>query len=167
LRCVKVKIKHKGLLVSAPDKESAKEYIKKAKESLEFCDLYRKHGADYKIPEEWFYSLYYCGLAILAKFGVETRSQKYTALFLEYAQAKGCIKYDYEFVKRILVHAKKGESSEVDEREEARYSSQIKIEKVNQRYNEMMNLCKQAIAQCQEIVYSNSILKIPKELLEA
>lgn len=159
-------IKHKGLLVSTPNDASAREYIKKAKESLELCDYYRQRGTDYKIPEEWFYALYYCGLAILAKFGVETRSQKYTALFLQYVQAKGIIAYDAEFIKRITVHTKKGESSEVDEREEARYGSEIKIEKVSKRYDGMMELCNRAIEQCQEPVYADKVLEVPKELLE-
>jgi len=158
-------IKHKGLLVKEPNEKEAKDYIKKAKESLELCAYYQQKGIDYKIPEEWFYALYYCGLAILTKFGVETRSQKYTALFLQYVQEKGHIEYDPEFVRRILVYSKKGESSEVDEREEARYSSEIKIEKVIRRYNEMMDLCTKAIAQCEEIIYSKSPLKIPQELL--
>lgn len=163
-RAEKSGIKHKGLLITRSDEEGAKEYIKKAKDSLEFCELYKKLGADYKIPEEWFYALYYCGLSILCKFGVETRSQKYTALFLQYVQEKGIIDYDSEFIKKITVHNKKGEKSEVDEREEARYSSAIKIEKVSERYEEMMTLCKKAIAQCEEILYSKNKYDVPNEL---
>lgn len=73
-------IKHKGLLVKKPSDVDAKEYIKKAEESLELCAYYQQRGTDYKIPEEWFYALYYCGLAILSKFEIETRSQRYRGL---------------------------------------------------------------------------------------
>lgn len=95
--------KHKGLLLKKPDDEESKKYIQKARESIEFCELCRQKGYDYKIPEEWFYALYYCGLAILSKFGVETRSQRYTALFLQYIKNKDIIKYNQEFISRIMV----------------------------------------------------------------
>src|SRR3989338_7712879 len=104
-------IKHKGLLLREPDDKEAREYIEKAKRELELCDFYKEKGFDYKIPEEWFYTLYYCALAILSKFGIESRSQKYTALFLEYAKLKGLIEYDDNFIKRITVYSKKGEES--------------------------------------------------------
>ena len=57
--------KHKGLLIVEPSKEKAKEYLNKARDSLKFCEMYKQAGSDYKIPEEWFYSLYYGDLAIL------------------------------------------------------------------------------------------------------
>ncbi len=157
--------KHKGLLLKKSDDAEAKRYIQKAKESLEFCELCRQKEYDYKIPEEWFYTLYYCALAILSKFGIETRSQKYTALFLQYVKDKGLIDYDLEFINRIMVYTKKGEESEVDEREDARYSSSTKIERVNERYLEMTMLCKRAIEQAEEIIYSNNPLKFPQEII--
>lgn len=159
-------LKHKGLLIRTPNDEEAKGYIEKAKRELELCDLYKDKGFDYKIPEEWFYTLYYCALAILSKFGVESRSQKYTALFLEYVKEKGLIDYDNEFVKRISVYSKKGEESDVDRREEARYSPLIKIEKVRERYGEITMSCKKAISQAEEIIFSDKELKVPEEIYE-
>lgn len=156
--------KHKGLLLGKPDNIAAVEYIQKAKTELELCDIYKQRGIDYKIAEEWFYTLYYCALAILAKFGVETRSQKYTALFLRYVKNRGIINYDDEFIKRITVHSEKSKKSEVDEREQSRYSPSIKNEKIRERYEEMTNLCKQAISQCEEVVFSDKEFKVPKEL---
>jgi hypothetical protein len=100
----------------------------------------------------------------LAKFGVEIRSQRYTALFLEYVKKRGIIDYDDELIERITVHTKKGELSDVDAREEARYSYFIKMEKVEEKYDETMNLCRKAISEAEEIIYSNQELKIPKEL---
>lgn len=158
--------KHKGLLLGKPDDKSAEEYIKKAKMELELCEIYKQKGIDYKIAEEWFYTLYYCALAILAKFGVETRSQKYTALFLRYIKDKHLIEYDHEFIERITVYGEKDKKSEVDEREESRYSSTIKSEKIRERYGEMMILCKKAISQCEEIVFSDKKFNVPEELYE-
>lgn len=156
--------KHKGLLIMQPSTEKAKDYLDKARDSLRFCDLYKKEGADYKIPEEWYYSLYYCALAILSKFGIETRSQRCTALFLKYVKKKGLINYDNEFIERITVYKEKDKKSNVDEREEARYSPKIKIKKVEEQYDETMKLCNEAISQTQDIVLSDKKLEIPEEL---
>lgn len=158
--------KHKGLLVVEPSLEEAKNYLDKARDSLRFCDLYKREKADYKIPEEWYYSLYYCALAILSKFGVETRSQRCTALFLKYVKEKGLIDYNDEFIEKIMVHKEKDKMSAVDEREEARYSSKIQIKKVEEQYDKMMVLCNEAISQAQDIVFSDKRFEVLKELME-
>ncbi|MBI2631614.1 hypothetical protein HYW75_01275 [Candidatus Pacearchaeota archaeon] len=158
--------KHKGLFIVEPNDKSARDYIQKAKDALGWCEVYKIKGADYKIPEEWYYTLYYCALAFLAKLGIESRSQKYTALFLFYMQDKGVINFGKEFIDSITVHKEKGKESEVDKREEALYSPSIKMEKVAERYDEMMQFCKKAILQTEEIIFSNKPFIIPKELLE-
>lgn len=154
--------KHKGLLIGKPDDKKAEEYVAKAKINLQLCGLYRAQGFDYKIPEEWFYTLYYCALAILAKFGIESRSQKCTALFLRYAKDKGLINYDNEFIDRIMVYKEKDELSDVDEREKARYSSAVKSAEIEGKYDYMDGICKRAISQCEDIVFSNKEFKMPK-----
>lgn len=158
--------KHKGLLAVKPSVKEAEEYVLKAKKNLELCKLYKEKGFDYKLPEEWFYILYYCALAILSKFGVESRSQRCTALFLSYAKDKAQIEYDDEFVKRIMVYRDKEEKSDVDERENARYGSSIQIKEVEQNYDRMMDICKKAISQCEDIVFSDKEFKVPQELYE-
>ena len=157
--------KHKGLLKINPNKKDAEGYLTKAKKDLELCKLYKEKGFSYKLPEEWFYVLYYCALAILAIFGIETRSQSCTALFLRYVKDKGLIKYDDEFIQRITVYKDKQEKSDVDKREDARYSSSIEIKEVDQNYDKMMGKCKEAISQCEEIVFSENKFDIPQELI--
>lgn len=158
--------KHKGLLIISPNDQKAKEYLNKAKINLELCDLYRERRIDYKIPEEWFYTFYYCGLAILTKFGIESRSQRCTALFLRYVKNKDLIDYDNEFIDRITVHRDKEKESDVDEREKARYGPSIKNEEVTNKYEFMTNLCRKAIFQCEEIIFSNREFKIPNEIIK-
>ena len=156
--------KHKGLLITKPDNKTAEEYIRKAKLNLELCDFYKQKGFDYKIPEEWFYTLYYCALAILSKFGIESRSQKCTADFLRYAKDNNLIDYDNEFIDRIMVYREKEEKSDVDERENARYSSSITSKAIESKYEKMNSICKEAISQAEEIVFSDKEFKVPKEL---
>ncbi len=81
-------------------------------------------------------------------------------------QDKGIIDYGKEFVDSITVHKEKGKESEVDKREEARYGSAVKIDEVAERYEEMMQFCKRAISQTEEIIFSEKDLELPKELLE-
>ena len=157
--------KHKGLLVTEPSIENVQHYLRKAKDGLKFCEIYKKEGADYKIPEEWYYILYYCALAILTKFGVESRSQRCTALFLRYVKDKNLIEYDDEFIKRIMVYKEKDKKTAVDEREEGRYSPKFKFKEVTEQYDEMMDICKSALSQCEEIVFLDKEFKIPKEVL--
>ncbi len=156
--------KHKGLLFVGRDDKKAEEYVQKAKTNLGTCDLYKKQRWDYKIPEEWFYSQYYCALAILAKFGVESRSQRCTALFLRYVKDKGLIDYADEFIERIMVHKDKEEETDVDEREKARYGSSVQSEEIIGKYEFMMDVCKRCISACEEIVFSEKKFEVPKEL---
>ncbi|HLD43556.1 MAG TPA: hypothetical protein VJB08_06260 [Candidatus Nanoarchaeia archaeon] len=158
--------KHKGLLAIKPSLKEAEGYITKAKKNLELCTLYKEQGFDYKLPEEWFYTLYYCALAILSKFGVESRNQRCTALFLEYVKDQSIISYDPDFIKRITVYREKEGQSDVDEREKARYSTSIEIKEIEQNYDKMMAICKEAISQCKDIVFSEGTLKVPEELLK-
>lgn len=158
--------KHKGLLFVGRDDKKAEEYVQKAKTNLGTCDLYKKQRLDYKIPEEWFYSQYYCALAILAKFGVESRSQKCTALFLRYVKDKSLIDYDDEFIDRIMVYKDKEEKTDVDEREDARYGSAVQSEEIIGKYEFMMDVCRRCISACEEIVFSEKKFEVPKELLE-
>ncbi len=156
--------KHKGLLVGKPDDQKAEEYIAKAKTNLKTCEVFKQLRLDYKIPEEWFYSMYYCGLAILAKFGIESRSQKCTALFLRYIKDKNLIDFDDEFIDRITVYMEKEERTSVDEREDARYGTYVQSEEIIQKYEFMMDVCKRCISQAEEIVFSDREFKIPEEL---
>ncbi len=156
--------KHKGLLMTKSDNKISEEYIRKAKLNLELCDFYKQKGFDYKIPEEWFYTLYYCALAILSKFGIESRSQKCTAYFLRYAKDNGFIEYEDEFIDRIMVYSDKEEISDVDEREKARYSSSIKSKDIEVKYESMNDICKRAISQAEEIVFSDKEFVVLKEL---
>jgi len=156
--------KHRGLLITKQDNKIAEEYIKKAKLNLELCDFYKQKGFDYKIPEEWFYTLYYCALAILSKFGIESRSQKCTAYFLKYVKDNDLVEYDDEFIDRIMVYREKEGKSDVDEREKARYGSSIKSKDVEVKYEDMNNVCKRAVFQAEEIVFSDKEFKVPKEL---
>lgn len=85
---------------------------------------------------------------------------------MRYAKDNCLIEYDDEFIDRITVHSLKKEKSDVDERETARYGSDIQSKEIAAKYNYMNNMCKRAISQCEEIVFSDKEFKVPKELYE-
>jgi len=157
--------KHKGLLIVKTDDRAAEQYIAKAKTNLRTCEIFKEQRLDYKIPEEWFYTMYYCALAILTKFNVESRSQKCTALFLRVVKDKGLIEYDDEFINRITVYSEKEERTDVDLREEARYGASVHSRGIMEKFDYMMEVCKKCISQAEEIVYSDEEFKIPEELV--
>ena len=159
-------MKHRGLLVTSPNQLLAEEYISKVKKNFEFCEVCKDYGMDFKLPEEWFYILYYCALAILSRFGVESRNQRCTAAFLRYVKDKKLIDYESEFIERITVHREKETKSDVDKREFARYSSQIRIPEIEQDYEKMMEVCKKAISQAEDIVYSEKEFPISEILYD-
>jgi|SRR3989338_4334604 len=158
--------KHKGLLLAEPNHEQALEYIKKAKGNLRWCETYKEEGADYKLPEEWFYTIYYCALAVLSEFGVESRNQKCTALFLRYARDNDLITLDDDFIDRITVHSEIEKKTDVDEREAARYGPKVKDSEIIDKYEVMMERCKTCIAQTEELVFSKREFKVPKEVTD-
>jgi len=158
--------KHKGLLIVKPNRKFAEEYLEKAVECLDLCELYKEKRADWKLPEEWYYALYSCALAILNVYGVESRSQKCTALFIKYLKEQDLIGLDDEFIDLITVHREKGKTSIVDEREQARYSPMIKNDNIIQKYDKMMILCKRCIEQTKNLIFSNQTFELPKELTD-
>lgn len=97
--------KHKGLLVTKPDNKKAENYIIKAKKNLLLCEMYKEKRFDYMIEEAWYYTMYYCALAILSKFGVESRSQDCTAKYLSFVQQKGLITVSPDFIQQMTVHS--------------------------------------------------------------
>lgn len=158
--------KHKGLLITKPDDKQSKAYIIKAKKNLLLCDIYREKRFDYMIEEAWYYTMYYCALAILSRFGVESRNQDCTAKFLSFVQQNELIALSPDFIQQITVHSDKGELSAVDAREEARYGASIQSEETLQKYTYMMDLCRRYISETEEVVYSDKEFIVPKEFMK-
>lgn len=68
---------HKGLVRIAPDEYEAKEHIKKAEHNLQALVYNKELFSDWSI-NMGFYTMYHCFLAILSKFGYESKNQECT-----------------------------------------------------------------------------------------
>lgn len=66
--------KHRGLVKIKSDQTIVNDYIKKAEHNLKAITAFRDIGySDWSAPAA-FYSIYHCFLAIVTKFGYESRN---------------------------------------------------------------------------------------------
>jgi|SRR3989344_6066914 len=123
---------HSGLVKIEPDKELALDYLKKAKHNLEVF-LYNKEGGFY----DWtinigFYVMYHCCLAIITKFGYESRNQECTLALIESLIENEKLDEDFKrYVEAIKssTEAKKEEEHIQKMREKYQYTPVIDIDK--------------------------------------
>ncbi len=123
--------KHRGLVKVDPDIKKAREHISKAEHNLK-TTLYLQKG-DYT---DWcsstiFYSIYHSFLAILAKFGYESRNQECTLSAIESLIEDGIIpitKNEMEKISLFDVEEKHSSSTAVQIREEFQYGTKLSLE---------------------------------------
>ncbi len=75
--------KHRGLIQVKPDANLAREFIEKAEHNLEAFLLNRRHKIYDWTISMGFYTMYHCCLAIITKFGYESRNQECTLAVIE------------------------------------------------------------------------------------
>ena len=93
--------KHRGLKEINPDIEKANEHLNKAQHNLKAM-LYLSEGKylDWAVNAS-FYTMYHCLLAILAKYGYESRNQECTLTVVEYLIIKKEIDLEFKWLKKI------------------------------------------------------------------
>lgn len=124
--------KHRGLRKIVPDADKAAEHIKKAEHNL----LVMEHliGANF---HDWaihasFYAHYHCLLAILHKFGYESRNQECTFAAVEYLIEQGKISLEKSDLYNIFAadkHDNLEQMDIVDLREKFQYGTETIYEK--------------------------------------
>ena len=67
---------HRGLVKITPDIKLAGKHIAKAEHNLNAASDFAKMGYSDWSPSAFFYSMYHCFLAILSKFGYQSRNQE-------------------------------------------------------------------------------------------
>ncbi len=141
--------KHRGLVVVTPDIKLAKEYVEKAEHNLDFFLLARKNGFYDWAIDIGFYVTYHCCLAILAKFGYDTRNQECTLALVESLVEDGKLSKDFQkYVNAIS--ADSGEDKVIPMREKYQYTPVIDIDK--QKVEEILGLCQDMIKDTKGLV---------------
>lgn len=94
--------KHRGLRETKPNLHKVDDHVKKAEHNLEVMEcLMAKEFNDWAINAS-FYAQYHCLLAILQKFGYESRNQECTFAAIEYLIEQGKIGLEKSDLHKIF-----------------------------------------------------------------
>lgn len=146
---------HRGLVKVMPNQELAVEHLAKAEHNLE-AFLHNKKGGFY----DWtisigFYVMYHCNLAIISKFGYESRNQECTIALMESLIENKNI--DESFRKYIEAIKSADKQKKEDEqilkmREKYQYTPVIDID--IQKVDELLGICQDMITDTKGIINS-------------
>ncbi|MBS3124555.1 hypothetical protein J4437_08070 [Candidatus Woesearchaeota archaeon] len=144
--------KHRGLLKVDTNLEKAREHLSKAERNLKVTIYLQKGGYSDWCSISIFYMIYHCFLAILAKFGYETRNQECTfALIASLIEDKKIIisHDDLEKVSTLdITETQESPETAVNIREYYQYSTKMSLE--NKEYQELLLLAKSILDKTKE-----------------
>ncbi|HLC63176.1 MAG TPA: HEPN domain-containing protein [Candidatus Nanoarchaeia archaeon] len=136
--------KHRGLREVQPDIEKANKHIDKANHNLKaMIHLTKGKFPDWAVSAS-FYSMYHCLLAILAKYGYESRNQECTFVAVEHLIKIRKVDLDIGWLRRI---ASFNENLDKDDiitlREKFQYGTEAVVD--NSKINDLLNDTKEFI----------------------
>ena len=136
--------KHRGLIKSKPNLDEAKKHLGKAEHNLSAISYFDKGGfSDWSLSAA-FYCIYQCLLAILSKFGYESRNQECTIALIKHLKEQNKIEIDIKFIESIESEKEKIESRIIEEREFYTYGTTISVED-KEEIKKSIGLCKDCI----------------------
>jgi len=142
--------KHRGLVKINPNKTLAIEHISKAEHYLEATFFLKKDFSDISASTA-FYSIYHCFLAILSKYGYESRNQECTFAVIYALIETGEIDLDKSLIDKIsLLSAKDEEDSVIEIREKYQYGTELSMKE--ELYNENIDIAKKILGKTKEII---------------
>src|SRR3989339_2116068 len=120
---------HRGLVKVEVDLEKAREHLAKAEHNLKVTLYLQKGGFTDWCSSSLFYTIYHCFLAILTKFGYETRNQECTfALIASFIEDKKITikKEDLEKVSILnITETQESSDTAVNIREDYQYGTKV------------------------------------------
>ena len=121
--------KHRGLKRIKPNKQEAKKHIEKAEHNIQVMKyLIDGEFYDWVIPVV-FYTHYHSLLAVLQKFGYESRNQECTFAVIEELIEKKKIIIEKEEISKIFMNEDFKEIDMVNLRERFQYGTETMFEK--------------------------------------
>lgn len=110
------------------------------------------HYSDWS-ASAFFYCIYHCFLAILHKFGYESRNQECTIAVIEMLREQGRIAIDGKFINTLKISQEKDdEHSTIKVRERFQYGTDIEFQKKEQ-FEELTVMCREAIESASRIIF--------------
>jgi uncharacterized protein (UPF0332 family) len=145
--------KHRGLVKVKPSIEEAKKHIAKAEHNFKAALSFEKTGfSDWSVSAA-FYTIYHCLLAIIIKFGYESRNQECTIALTESLKEEGKISLSQEILEAVkaIDTEERHETNVISLRENFQYGTATSIE--DKKLEELKNLCRKAIDETKKIIY--------------
>lgn len=146
--------KHRGLIEISPNIVATREHLTKAEHNLKVTIYLQNGGFTDWCSSSLFYTIYHCFLAILAKFGYESRNQECTfAVIANLIEDKkiNLDKNDLEKVSSMdITTAHENTNTAISLREEYQYSTKVSLE--NKEYQELLGLAKRILDKTKEII---------------
>src|SRR3989344_4480992 len=126
--------KHRGLREVQPDIEKANKHIDKANHNLKaMIHLTKGKFPDWAVSAS-FYSMYHCLLAILAKYGYESRNQECTFVAVEHLIKNKKVDLDIQLLRKIASFEENLEAEDIlTLREEFQYGTQAVVDEAKMK----------------------------------
>ena len=143
--------KHRGLIEVEPDNKLAMEHIGKAEHNLNFFMLAKEHGFyDWNITIG-FYAMYHCCLAVISKFGYQSRNQECTLALVESMIDDEKIDENFKkYIESMKSNTKEEEEKIMPMREKYQYTTIVDIDV--QKVDVLLGLCQDMIKDTKGII---------------
>ena len=147
---------HRGLVKVERNLELAEQHIIKAEHNLKAAIYFEKGGFSDWSVSAFFYCVYHCFLAILRKFGYESRNQECTIAMIEMLKEEDNIDIDEKFIDTLKITNVEEiqEGNVIKLRENFQYGIDLEF-KEKEEFNKLVNLCKEAIYKTREIIHEH------------
>lgn len=144
---------HRGLVKRESDIALAEKHVIKAEHNLNAAFYFKKGGYSDWSTSAFFYCLYHCFLAILRKFGYESRNQECTLAVIESLKEEGKIDIDGKFIDTLkITKFKKTDHSVIKIREDSQYGVELDFKRESE-FDRFTKMCKEMIDTTRELIH--------------
>ena len=144
--------KHRGLVKRESDMEEARNHIIKTEHDLSAITYFDKGGFSDWSMSAAFYSIYHCFLAIVAKFGYESRNQECTIALIKSLKETKQIELDNIFIEALKNYDEQDMQNVIEKREFYTYGTTLSVED-KEEIKKSIQLCKDCILQTRRIIF--------------
>ncbi|MCX6707870.1 MAG: HEPN domain-containing protein [Candidatus Woesearchaeota archaeon] len=145
--------RHRGLLKIKQDKDRAKSHVIKAEHNLKLMIHLKKDDFSDWCGPAAFYSVYHSLLAILSKFGYESRNQECTFAVIYSLIEDKKIDLDKSMIEKVaaLDVKESGSAATITNiREQYQYGTKLSLE--DKIYEELLGIVKKILGKTKEII---------------
>lgn len=144
---------HRGLVEGEPDMNLAEKHIVKAEHNLNAALYFERGGYSDWSTSAFFYCLYHCFLAILRKYGYESRNQECTLAVIELLKEERKIDIGSKFIDTLkITKIKETDHSIIKIREDFQYGVELDFKRKDE-FDEFAKMCRELIDVTKEIIF--------------